>query len=99
MKRFLIAAALAAALLVPATFGPTPAAASDTSCDSQTIGTITYTSCYGPHGAYSSGSNLQIGNTGYGSYSGRDSNGQNISGSGTTTRIGSQTWTDWNTYP
>ena len=93
MKRTLVALALAGALLAPAALSPLTTLAA--SCTSNTIGSQTYTNCYGDDGSYSSGTTTRIGDSSFTNAYGSDGS----YGSGTTTRIGDSTYSTWNTYP
>jgi uncharacterized membrane protein len=93
LRRFLIAAALAAALFSPAVLAPTDAAAQ--SCYGNTYGSTTYTSCYGPDGSYSSSTSQRAGSSTNHHVSGIDANGEPFSGWGTTTGTRNSSWTTW----
>jgi len=93
LKRTLIALALAGALLAPAALSPLTSLAAY--CTSNTIGSQTYTNCYGDDGASSRATTTQIGDSSYTNIYGSDGS----SSRGTTTQIGDSTYSHWSTYP
>jgi hypothetical protein len=97
MRRFLITAALAAALLAPVALAPTPAAAQ--SCSSSTISGTTFTNCYGPDGSMSTGTSQRVGSSSFESVSGVDGNGNAFGGTGSTIRTGDSSFSTWSTWP